>query len=128
MIERVTHNYRRIKRIVPEWSLLASPKIYYLVEREQDNDVGVIVFLPVSDKLVVHVFFKKSHRGKKAAAAIRQAFLWIYENTDHTKITARISVDHRSAHVLARNVGMMFNGIEEDLFRCYCCHKMKRAA
>ena len=119
MIERAK-SYRRIKAIAPDWDLVVSGEIYYLIETEQGNDVGVIVFHPCdSDGLLMHVELGKECRGARAATAYRNAFNWMFSNTDHKTLLGRIPADNAAARFMARAVGGVFSGVDGDGLRCY---------
>lgn len=132
MIER-TKDYRRVKGLAPDWALMPSDKVYYLIDVIDGVDVGAICFHPCHKAgMMVHVVFQGFHRGKDAARSVTMAFDWMFKNTNNDRIVADIPVKFRPVHFLARNVGMIFDGVEENLFRCYyltkCDHKRKRAA
>lgn len=123
MIERVKDNYRRIKCLAPDWNIVPSDEIYYLVEVQDGKDIGAVVLIPEAEGLKIHVAFK--YRGPRAATGIRNAFCWAFENTEHTRIIAAIPVKdaYKPVRYLAHTVGMIFNEIEESLFRCYSINK-----
>lgn len=119
MIERAT-SYRRVKALAPDWDLVVSDKIYYLVETENGEDVGVICYHPCDvDGLLMHVNLGDKCRGARAAQAYRNAFAWMFENTDCDMLLGRIPQAYRAARFMARTVGGKFNGIDIDGLRCY---------
>ena len=121
MIER-THEYRRIKRLAPSWELVVSDQIFYLVVVDDSGvDVGIICFHPVPYEtgLLMHVDLGKTCRGRCAAQAYRDAFSWIFSNTDETILRGRIPSTQQPAHVMAVHCGGRFDEIDEDGLRCY---------
>ena len=73
MIER-THNYRRIKGLAPEWELVVSDKVYYLVEM---NDDGAHKFeyrhvqVPVEKGFFEKMLFWRDNLGPDYSGAYR---------------------------------------------------------
>ena len=122
MIKRCT-DLRRIKRLAPEWDLIFSHRIYYLVEEKDGEDLGVIVFVPVNGILMIHVELGKKCRGKQAVKICMDAFNWVFQNTDCEDIIAEIPLHNRPAHFVARHAGMDFEGIVEKALRCYSLTK-----
>ena len=133
MIER-SQDYRRVKRLAPKWDLVVSDEIYYLVETEVGEDLGAICFHPCDeDGLLMHVALGEKCRGARAGKAYRNAFAWMFENTEIETLLGRIPDTYQHARVMARNIGGQFNGIDIDGLRCYSVTKrdfeqMKRAA
>lgn len=123
MIER-THDYRRIKGLAPKWDLVVSDKVYYLVETEDGEDVGAICFHPCDEEgLLMHVALGTKCRGARAGEAYRNAFEWMFANTDCEKLIGRIPQTYQHARVMARNIGGRFDKIDMDGLRCYSVTK-----
>ena len=118
MIKRC-FDLRRVKLLAPDWPLSISRKVFYLVEEQDGEDLGVIVFVPTKGGLMMHVEMSEKCRGKQALEAYREAFRWIFENTDCETIIGEIPVDNRAAHVMARRSGGIFDRIEANVLRCY---------
>ena len=104
MIERCT-DYRRIKKF-PDWKMQVSSEIYYLMEIKDGVDLGVWTFHPWRDGLMIHASLICS--GKEAKRSARNAFEWIFRNTDFKKIYAGIPNNKRPAQFMATMAGMKF--------------------
>lgn len=115
MIEHCT-DFRRIKKVWPH-DIAISPDCYYLLEVE-DEDLGAWFFHPFEDDLVVHVNLNEKCRGQKAAASCRNAFKWIFDNTQANTIYAAIPEARRNVCTLACVVGMEFV-LFQNGNRCY---------
>jgi len=122
MIERCL-DYRRVKRLAP-WPLCISDTVYYLVDVEEGEDIGVWFFHPNNNSLQIHVNMKEGHRGRRAAQSGRECFGWMFEHTSTKKIVAAIPKDYREVHVMARHVGMTFDGIDARGCRCYSLDRL----
>ena len=130
MIRR-EEKYRRIKRVSGWPELVVSRDMFYLMENDDGKDVGVWVFHPCEDGLMVHVAMDNSHRGAYAAASVRDAFAWIFLHTKHTTLVAEIPDAMRHVQFMARHVGMLLDGIDAHGLRCYRLNKpdiQRRAA
>ena len=128
MIERAT-SYRRVKALAPDWDLIVSDKVYYLVEMEGDEDIGVIAFHPCDvNSLMMHVELGEKCRGKRAVQAYKNAFDWMFANTDVEKLIGRIPKEYKHARVMARHVGAMFDEIDVDGLVCYSVTKNEMRA
>ena len=120
MIER-SESYRRIKKIEPEWNLIISNRLHYLIAMIDDRDVGVMCFHPHEDypsSAMMHVSFLPEFRGRAALRGYTDAFSWIFANTEYDRIVAEIPQEMRAAHFMARHAGATFDGVEEG-FRKY---------
>lgn len=107
--------------------MIISDEVFYLIAVRAGLDVGVLVFVPCDeddfgDGLVVHSELGAECRGSSAAAAVRAAFAWIFENTNYADIFAEVPRKLRHVHVMARHAGMEFVGVEHNL-RCYRMNK-----
>jgi len=122
MIERC-FDYRRVKRLA-KWPLCVSDEVYYLIDVEDGEDIGVWFFHPNNDAFQVHASMKEGNRGRRAAQSVRECFRWMFAHTKTKKIIAAIPKDYREVHVMARHVGMTFDGIDVRDFRCYSLDKM----
>lgn len=109
MIERAT-SYRRIKRLAPNWGLVISDEIYYLIEVMDGRDVGVWAFEPYENGFQTHAHMSKEYRGAKAAFSARCAFAWMFDITCCGIIFAVIPEPLHHVHVMARHIGMKYNG------------------
>ncbi len=121
MIER-SMDFRRIKRLAP-WALCISDKVYYLIDSVNGEDVGIWLFHPNSGGFQVHAYMTEGHRGRRAAQSVRECFTWIFTHTDAKKIVAAIPRTYKEVHVMARHVGMKFDGFDTRTFRCYSLDK-----
>lgn len=129
MIQRVTDNFRRVKRLAPDWPLTVSDEVFYLVANHDGEDVGVMAFHPCDqDGLLMHVQLGEKCRGAKAAKAYRAAFDWVFTHTDNEMIYGRIPAETRHARIMARNVGGQFDGIDCDGMKCYSVCKYDEVA
>lgn len=126
MIERVTNNYRRIKRLAPDWNLTVSDQVFYLVEMENGDDIGVMVFHPCDqDGLLMHVELGYRCRGALALRSGRDALEWIFKNTGHEKIHGEVPGHLRQVCRMVREIGAKFDGIERNTVRCYSIGKQE---
>ncbi len=129
MIERVTSNFRRIKRIAHEWDMTISDGIYYLAVTEGGEDIGALCFHPCDERgLLMHVQMTDKCRGAKASQAYKAAFDWMFENTDCDILRGRIPGDTRAARVMARHVGANYEGVDCDGLQCYSVTNEMRAS
>ncbi len=117
IIERCK-DFRRIVRI-SDWLVNISPTCYYLMEVKNGKDLGVWGFHRYSDGLMVHVNMSADCRGKAAADSARNAFKWIFDNTDTKMIYALIPAVNRKTQVLAVFVGLSFIYNDKKGNRCY---------
>lgn len=129
MIERCT-DYRRVKALTG-YIVCPSPEVFYLVETDGIDDLGVVWFHTCDGGHMVHVQMGDMMRGKKAAQSINDAFEWMFENTACEKIIGEIPIERRAVHFMAKHVGFKFDGIDKGVLRCYSLTKItfnKRAA
>lgn len=117
MIERCL-DYRRVKRLA-SWPLCISDTMYYLIDVENGEDIGVWFFHPNGDAFQVHACMKDRHRGRRAARSVKECFRWMFTNTDTKRIVAAIPDAYREVCYMARHVGMSFAGVDGRAFRCY---------
>lgn len=126
IVERVTENFRRIKRIAHDWDMIVSPHIYYLAVVEGGNDIGAFCFHPCDEEgMLMHVSMTEACRGAKASEAYISAFEWMFRNTDCENLLGRIPSENRVARVMARHVGANFEGVDCDGLQCYSVTKSK---
>ena len=105
MIEH-SRDFRRIKKLcADDWKIDISQDIYYLIEVKDGEDLGVWMFHPFEDGLMIHANFSEKCRGKAAADSARNAFNWIFEHTGVNIIYAGIHNDKRHVQMLACAVG-----------------------
>lgn len=116
MIEHC-RDFRRIKKIFDHDIRIASNS-YYLVETQNEEDLGFCFFHPYKDGLMMHVEFNLKCRGNRAAESIANAFKWIFLNTLCNVIYAEIPIDEKNVRALACNVGFEFQFCENG-YRCY---------
>lgn len=127
-IERCTQ-YRRIKRLAnvhyPEtlgpWPLVVSSEFYYLIEVEDEKDLGFWIFHPRSedDKLQFHAAMGPECKGKKAIASAKQAFDWIFDNTGYNAIIGETPQDIKPAWMMAAKAGMEYQFTDDFGLRTY---------
>lgn len=116
MIDKMK-SFRRVKDTWPH-GVCILPECHYLAEVIGGIDVGAWFFHPHEDGLMVHADMGPQCRGKAAADSARNAFNWIFENTDAQTIYAHIPSDKKNVHMLAVVVGMDFVFCENGN-RCY---------
>ena len=108
MIIRCT-DYRRIKKF-PDWRVLVSSEVYYLMEVKDGVDLGVWTLHPwlsdYDEGVLMHASMGESCRGKEAKDSGQNAFSWIFANTNHRCIYAAIPDDKRHAQFMAVQAGM----------------------
>ena len=81
MIER-SRDYRRIKHMGAWDNLIISDDCYYLIESDGEKDLGIWLFHPHEDGLMVHVNFLKEYRGRTATQSAKDAFRWVLKNSN----------------------------------------------
>lgn len=108
MIDRC-YDYRRIKKF-PDWRLCVSSKVYYLMEIKDGVDLGVWALHPKDEdditNLTIHANLGEGCRGRDAIESAKNAFKWIFNNTEFKHIIADIPNDKRHAQFMARWSGM----------------------
>jgi len=110
MIFRCT-DYRRIKKF-PDWRLLVSSEVYYLMEIKDGVDLGVWSLHPWKDGLMIHANLPYCS-GKDVVESAKNAFKWIFINTSFKVIYAAIPNDKRHAQFIASWSGMEFQDTDE---------------
>lgn len=118
MIER-TFDFRRVKRMAPEWRICISPECYYLIAVVDGDDVGAFYYHPFSDGTECHVNFIRGFRGKQCLDEYRKAIVWMADNTNCETLYGNIPTGNRGAIAMARNSGLDFCHVDEDGFRLY---------
>lgn len=119
MIERCT-DYRRIKKFL-ECPVCVSSEIYYLMEIKDGVDLGVWILHPTihdTTNLTGHANLGDGCRGRDALTSARDAFEWIFTNTDFKFIVAKIPNVKRHAQFMVRWAGMQPSG-SSDVDRSY---------
>ena len=116
MIER-TWDYRRVSRITKWWPVISS-KTIYLIETDGQRDYGVWSFREHFDESVmIHADMTKACRGRKAVESAKNAFKWVFENTEVKTIHAQISTStklKKAACLIAKWSGMEFTHFENN--------------
>jgi len=83
--------------------LLSHPGIFVLMP----NEGSVFAFVPYNEHLFnVHLGILPEYRGKVAIAACKDAFAWMFANTDCIKIIGLESVKHRAAIRFITSLGV----------------------
>lgn len=113
MIERST-NYRRIKKLV-EWPLIISIKIIYLIESLNGIDKGIWSFEPWGEGMKIHADMQSNFRGKQAIESGKEAFRWIFQNTNADFIYAGILRENMKACHAAAKSGMTNLGVKDNI-------------
>ncbi len=111
-------DFRRVVRIA-DWMVNISPTCYYLMEVEEEKDLGVWGFHPYLDGLMVHVNMTEECRGKAAVESSKDAFKWIFDNTDTKTIYALIPETNKKVQVFAVSIGLSFIYSDKNKNRCY---------
>jgi hypothetical protein len=123
MIER-TEDYRRVKRITAAnpmsedspWELIISNDLFYLIEVQDGQDVGVWCFEPDPDLgYLMHTAMTPACRGRNAIKSGLNAIGWLYDNTDAEQIIAPVPVHLRHAQLIPRNAGLEYMGGNEKV-------------
>lgn len=135
MIERC-QDYRRIKKF-PDWPLWISSRVYYLIEVKDGIDLGVWTFEPAAKSNIdftIHASLGEDCRGKDAIGSARQAFHWMFMNTDCAHIHASIPNDKRHAQFMASWSGMKLQSSDKkrrnykiefsDIIGLFCPERM----
>jgi len=118
MIER-TFDYRRISRLTPWWPVI-SKKIIYLIETDGQRDYGVWSFREHFDEsVIIHANLSKACRGQKAIESGKNAFKWIFDNTEFKTIHAEVSMETKDKKgiavcLMARKAGMLFTHFQNN--------------
>ena len=112
MIER-TFDYRRVKRLAP-WQPLISNEVIYLIDRQDNEDVGLWSFHKAFDGLMIHADMGLKCNGKKAIESAKAAFKWIFKNISCGVIYASIPKENKAACHTAVKSGMNFNHTEHN--------------
>lgn len=125
MIERAT-SYRRVKRLAPDWDIIPSDEIFYLVECEDGEDLGIMGFHTCDQEgLSMHVELGLKCRGKKASAACKAAIEWVFTNTGCEILRGRIPPENKPSRLMACHIGYTFDEIDEGGLCCYSIEKRK---
>lgn len=103
MIERC-EDYRRLNRLMER--VMISHDVFYLVERDGNEDIGVWCLHEWQDGLLMHADMGEKCRGKAARDSGRNALRWIAENTGFSKIYAHTEV--KAAQMMAVLIGLKF--------------------
>ena len=117
MIER-TLDYRIVNRFI-SWPCVISSKFFYLMERNNKEDVGLWALHEHEDGLRIHADMGAKCRGQKAIESAKQCFSWIFRNTTFRKIYAGIPEENKPACQVAVRAGMklretQFTGLDKN--------------
>jgi len=106
MIERCT-DYRRINKWVKA-QIVVSSDFFYLMVIKDGKDMGIFTLQPITgyDGPLIHADLGDKCFGKDAKEGGRDAFKWIFENTNYNKIYAASPHDKRHAQFMAVAAGM----------------------
>ena len=113
MIQR-TFDYRIVNRFA-SWPVIVSSEIFYLIERNGEENWGLWALHEHEDGVMIHADMGSKCRGKKAIESIKNAFKWIFSNTGFKKIYAGIPKDNKPACIVASMGGMQFTGLNNNL-------------
>ena len=113
MIER-TEDYRIVNRMVA-FKVVISSKCFYLMEKKGKEILGIWSFEPYKDGLRIHADMGMKCRGKQAIESAKNAFNWVFNNTEFKSIFAGIPHENKPACRVASFSGMRYSG-----FNDYC--------
>lgn len=113
MIER-TEDYRIVNRFA-SWPVIVSSKVFYLIERNGKENLGLWALHEHKDGVMIHVDMGIKCRGKKVIESAKNAFKWIFSNTGFKKIYAGIPQENKPACRIASLAGMQFTGLNNNL-------------
>ena len=119
-------DFRRVKKLTDAnpmkgrgpWQLSISREIFYLVEVEDEKDIGAWAFVPHEEGYQMHAAMSDDCRGRKAVSSGLNAIAWLFANTEANSVYAGIPVELKHAHVIPRAAGLKFIGVKDGL-RCY---------
>ena len=107
MIEQ-TQDYRRVNRLATWQPVFISNDWEYLVEKNNELDLGVWGFQPDGDGYRVHAGMGKDCLGKKAIESLKNAIAWIFKNTESKAVYAVIPEENKPASVVAIGAGLCY--------------------
>ncbi len=113
MIER-TLDYRIVNRFA-SWPVIISSKVFYLMEQDSKENLGLWALHEHEDGVMIHADMGSKCRGKKAVESAKNAFKWIFRNTGFSRIYAGIPKDNKPACRVASLAGMQFIGLNNNL-------------
>lgn len=118
MIERVT-DYRRVKKITDAnpissdnpWQILALDDVFYLVEVEDGEDLGVWCLEPETGmrshgRYLMHSAMGPRCKGKRAVESGLDAIGWLFEHTDADVVVAPVPAELRHARLIPLTAGL----------------------
>jgi hypothetical protein len=82
--------------------------IYYLLHTIDGVVTGVFMCISEALSMDIHAAFKREFRGKVSINAAKECFKWIFDHTEHKKITADIASDRKNVKTYASLCGMSF--------------------
>lgn len=113
MIER-TQDYRILNRLLP-WQPDISNEVFYLLEVEKGEPVGVWSCYQFDKKVIIHADMGPKCRGKKAIDSAKRAFKWLFKNVPIDIICANIKKERKAACQIAARSGMELVCMENEL-------------
>lgn len=114
MIERCL-SYRRIKKAgLVDWPLVISSRMFYLMELVDGQDIGIWSFEAHDKGMKIHANMGEKCRGRKAIESAKEAFQWIFKNTNTEFIYAEIPRFNKKACYVASWAGMKNLGIKDN--------------
>ena len=108
MIER-TFDYRKVKKILGINPLISNEIIYLL-----ESNIGLWIFHKYLNGLMVHADMTPECRGKRAVESAKNAFKWVFQNTNTKIIYAGIPKKNKPACHSAVGSGMNFTHEDEN--------------
>ena len=106
-------DYRRIRR-VSDREIVIAPDVFYLMEVENGDDLGVWFLHYCAgegygpDGIMIHANMTEACRGRKALHSARAAIAWVFEHTETPVIYAAPRKDRRDVRALARAAGFRY--------------------
>lgn len=132
MIERCD-DYRRVRKLIdantaPDgapWILPLGENTYYLIERDDAGDAGVLGLIsdyddtcaglscgPVESRFLIHIVMGPRCRGVYAIKSGLNAIGWMFENTHARDIVACAPCDQRHVRVIPSAAGLRYAGTQ----------------
>ena len=78
---------------------------HYLLYIEDKEPKGLFVLQEHDEYIEIHAVFRPEFRGKSALMGAKEAFSWVFDNTNYTKIVTKPD-DRRNLRYFAALVGM----------------------
>jgi hypothetical protein len=112
VIER-TQDYRILTRLLSQKPVF-SDDIYYLLEKEGSEILGVWACVKMRNAIVIHADMGPNCRGMKAVDSAKEAFKWLFKNVRVEKIYAKIEKEKKAACQIASRAGMKLVDSNKD--------------